>query len=130
MQKKSKLQKLPYCAFYLEPVWAMVHKLRRAMGNRDAKYTLEGMIEFDEGYFTVESSEVEKSKGKTGRVTAGKQNVAISAESIPLKDIETGKKSKHCRYFKAKVLQTLAGKSFLEHIFSSTKKISNKIIIK
>jgi len=89
-----------------EPVWAMVHKLRRAMGNRDAKYTLEGMIEFDEGYFTVESSEVEKSKGKRGRGAAGKQNVAISAESILLEDIETGKKSKHCRYFKAKVLQT------------------------
>ena len=89
-----------------EPVWTMVHKLRRAMGNSDAKYTLEGMIEFDEGYFTVESSEVEKSKGKTGRGAAGKQNVAISAESIPLEDIETGKKSKHCRYFKAKVLQT------------------------
>ena len=32
-----------------EPVWAMVHKLRKAMGNRDARYTLEGMIEFDEG---------------------------------------------------------------------------------
>ncbi len=30
---------------------------------------------------------------------------------------------------KAKVLQTLAGKSFLEHIFSSTKKISNKISV-
>jgi hypothetical protein len=37
-----------------EPIWAMVHKLRKAMGNRDAKYTLEGMIEIDEGYFTVE----------------------------------------------------------------------------
>ena len=86
-----------------EPVWAMVHKLRRAMGTRDSKYTLEGMIEFDEGYFTVESSEVEKSKGKRGRGAAGKQNVAISAESIPLEDIETGKKSKHCRYFKAKL---------------------------
>ena len=29
-----------------EPVWAM--------GKRDARYTLEGMIEFDEGYFTVD----------------------------------------------------------------------------
>ncbi len=32
-----------------EPVWFMVHKLLKAMGNRDARYTLEGMIEFDEG---------------------------------------------------------------------------------
>ena len=87
-----------------EPVWAMVHKLRKAMGNRDARYTLEGMIEFDEGYFTVESSEIEQDKGVRGRGAAGKQNVAIMAESTPLEDIDTGKKSSHCRYFKAKVL--------------------------
>jgi len=34
-----------------EPVWAMVYKLRKAMGTRDASYTLERMIEFDEGYY-------------------------------------------------------------------------------
>ncbi|MDT8347895.1 MAG: IS1595 family transposase [Flavobacteriaceae bacterium] len=89
-----------------EPVWAMVHKLRKAMGNRDARYTLEGMIEMDEGYFTVESSEVEQKKGIRGRGAAGKQNVAVMAESTPLEDVDTGKKSKHVRYFKAKVLET------------------------
>jgi len=87
-----------------EPVWAMVHKLRKAMGKRDDRYTLEGMIELDEGYFTVESSEIEKSKGTRGRGAAGKSNVAILAESVPLEDLDTGEKSKHCRYFKAKVL--------------------------
>ena len=51
-----------------EPVWAMVHKLRKAMGKRDARYTLEGMIEMDEGYFTVASSEIEQAEGKRGRV--------------------------------------------------------------
>ena len=40
--------------------------------NRDARYTLEGMIEFDQGYFTVESSQVEKSKAKRGRGAAAK----------------------------------------------------------
>lgn len=87
-----------------EPVWSMIHKLRRAMGKRDDRYTLEGMIELDEGYFTVESSEIEKSKGIRGRGAVGKSNVAILAESVPLEDIETGEKSKYCRYFKAKVL--------------------------
>lgn len=43
------------------------------MGNRDDRYTLEGMIEFDEGYFTVESSEIEQEKGIRGRVAVGKQ---------------------------------------------------------
>lgn len=89
-----------------EPVWAMVHKLRKAMGARDEKYTLEGMIEFDEGYFTVESSEIEQEKGVRGRGAAGKQNVAVMAESVPLENFETGEKSKSCRYFKAKVLET------------------------
>ena len=89
-----------------EPVWAMVHKLRKAMGNRDDRYTLEGMIEMDEGYFTVESSEFEKNKGIRGRGAAGKQNVAIMAESTPLEDINTKKNSRHCRYFKAKVLES------------------------
>lgn len=96
-----------------EPVWSMVHKLRKAMGNRDARYTLEGMIEFDEGYFTIESSEIEQEKGIRGRGAVGKSNVAIMADpsqseqakqSTVLEDIETGDKSNHCRYFKAKVL--------------------------
>lgn len=89
-----------------EPVWAMVHKLREAMGNRDARYTLEGMIELDEGYFTVESSEIEQSKGVRGRGAVGKQNVMIMAESTPIEDINTQKKEHQCRYFKAKVLET------------------------
>jgi len=73
---------------------------------RDARYTLEGMLEFDEGYFSVEASELEKNKGIRGRGAVGKQNVAITAESIPLEGLDTRKKSRHCRYFKAKVLET------------------------
>jgi len=34
----------------------------------------------------------------------GVQNVAVAAESTPLEDVQTGKKSKHCGYFKMKVL--------------------------
>ena len=76
------------------------------MGNRDARYTLEGMIELDEGYFSVASKEIERGKGTRGRGAEGKQNVAVMAESTPLEDIETGKKEKHVRYFKAMVLDS------------------------
>jgi hypothetical protein len=85
--------------------WAMMHKLRQAMGKRDAKYTLEGMIEMDEGYFTVASTEIEQEKAIRGRGAVGKQNAAVMAESTPLENIETGEKSKSCRYFKAKVVE-------------------------
>lgn len=102
-----------------EPVWAMVHKLRKAMGNRDALYTLEDMIEMDEGYFTVESTEVEQRRGKRGRGAAGKQNVLVSAESTPLEDLETGKKSNHVRYFKAKVLDSHEAKNVTNEVKES-----------
>ncbi|VXC32967.1 transposase (fragment) [Chryseobacterium sp. 8AT] len=90
------------------------------MGQRDERYTLEGMIEFDEGYFTVESSEVEQEKGLRGRGAAGKQNVAVMAESTPLESIETGEISKSCRYFKAKVLETHLSLEINETIKKST----------
>jgi transposase-like protein len=89
-----------------EPVWQMTHKLRKAMGKRDSRYTLEGMIEMDEGYFTVAASEIEQSKGIRGKGAVGKANTLITAESVLLENIETGEKSKSCRYFKAKVLDS------------------------
>ena len=109
-----------------EPVWAMVHKLRKAMGNRDARYTLKGMIEFDEGYFTIESTEIEQDKGVRGRGAVGKSNVAIMAESTVLEDIETSKKSNQCRYFKAKVLTDHTSELINETIQES---ISEKSIL-
>ena len=109
-----------------EPVWAMVHKLRKAMGSRDARYTLEGMIEFDEAYFTVESSEIEQEKGIRGKGAVGKQNVAMMAESTPLEDLETGKKEKQVRFFKAKVLDGHDGKEINETIKES---IDNQSIV-
>ena len=88
-----------------EPVWAMVHKLRKAMGNRDDRYTLEGMIEMDEGYFTIEASEHQHQTQKAGRGSKTKSNVMIMAESTVLEDLDTGKAERQCRYFKAKVLE-------------------------
>lgn len=109
-----------------EPVWAMVHKLRKAMGNRDARYTLEGMIEFDEGYFTVESSEIEQQRAIRGKGAVGKQNVALMAESTPLEDINTGKKEKQVRFFKAKVLDGHGGEEINETVKAS---IDNQSIV-
>ena len=96
------------------------------MGDRDSRYTLEGMIEFDEGYFTVESSELEQEKGIRGRGSVGKQNVAIMAESTPLENLETGKTSNQVRYFKAKVLETHLSAEINETIKES---IDNQSIV-
>lgn len=89
-----------------EPVWFMMHKIRDAMGKRDDRYKLEDMVEFDEGYFETATKESDKQNLKRGRGSQRQSNVAVMAESTPLEDIETGKKSKHVRYFKMKVLES------------------------
>jgi hypothetical protein len=85
-----------------DTIWRLMHKIRSAMGKRDALYQLEGAIEFDEGYFEKATSE--KVKLKRGRGSQRQMNVAVMAESTPLEDLETGIKSRQCRYFKMKVL--------------------------
>jgi hypothetical protein len=74
------------------------------MGQRDDKYTIEGMIEIDEGYFT--HSVDENTKLKRGRGSQRKQNIVVAEESTPLEDIETGKKSSHFRLAKMKELES------------------------
>ena len=88
-----------------ETIWVMMHRIRKAMGNRDGRYELAGMVEFDEAYFETETSEKDKQNLKRGRGSQRQQNVAVAAESTPLEDLDTGKKGKHCRYFKMKVLE-------------------------
>lgn len=94
------------------PVWEMMHKIRAAMGQRDDRYGLEGMVEFDEGYFSVP---VKKgTKLKRGKGSQRRASVAVMAESTPLEDLRTKKKSSHCRYFKMKVLSGQEAKDINE----------------
>lgn len=85
-------------------IWRLMHKIREGMGKRDSLYQLNGEIEFDEVYF--EQAISEQIKLKRGRGSQRQSNVAIMAESTPLEDIETGKTSSQCRYFKMKVLES------------------------
>ncbi len=89
-----------------ESVWKMMHKIRKAMGNRDALYKLSDMVEFDEGCFETEISQASRLNLKRGRGSKRQVNVAVMAESTPLEEIDSGKKSNHCRYFKMKVLES------------------------
>jgi len=89
-----------------QTVWSLMHRIRESMGNRDNLYNLKDMVEFDEGYFEVATSEKEQQNLKRGRGSQKQMNVAIAAESTPLEDAKTGKPSKQCRYFKMKVLNS------------------------
>jgi len=88
-----------------ESVWTMMHKIREAMGKRDDLYELADMLEFDEAYFETETSAKKRKQLKRGRGSQRQVNVAVMAESVPLENIDTGKTTKQCRYFKMKVLK-------------------------
>ncbi len=89
-----------------ESIWKMMHKIRQAMGNRDALYKLSDMVEFDEGCFETEISQASRLNLKRGRGSKRQVNVAVMAESTPLEEIDSGKISNLCRYFKMKVLES------------------------
>ena len=64
------------------PVWAMLHKIRMAMGKRDSQYTLAGTVELDDGFFSTEVAESEKDKPlKRGRGSQKKSKVLVMAET-------------------------------------------------
>ncbi|MFT5777333.1 MAG: hypothetical protein ACI837_000265 [Crocinitomicaceae bacterium] len=85
-------------------IWVLMHKIRAGMGKRDDKYNLSRAIELDEGYFEVATPSAKKLK--RGRGSQSKTNVAVMAESTPLVDIPSGKKTSQFRYAKMKALKT------------------------
>lgn len=89
-----------------QTVWSLMHRIREAMGKRDDLYGLNGMIEFDEGYFEKATNQSDQDKLKRGRGSQKQSNVAVMAESTKLENPVTGKKDSHVRYFKMKVLET------------------------
>jgi Zn ribbon nucleic-acid-binding protein len=77
------------------PIWAMLHKLRQAMGVRDASYPLCDVVELDEGFFSTEMKEDEKGKPlKRGRGSQKKSKVLVMAESIPVEEADLCKNKK------------------------------------
>jgi len=92
-------------------VWSLMHRIRALMGKRDDLYPLTGMIEFDEGFFEIAIPEKERKHLKRGKGSQRQEDVGVMAESTPLVDITTGTESKHCRYFKMKVLDSQKAES-------------------
>lgn len=58
--------------------WSWCHKIRKAMEDRDTRYSLEGLIELDDTYIGGK-----KKTGKRGRGARGKVPVLIAVETRP-----------------------------------------------
>lgn len=62
--------------------WTMLHKIRKAMSDRDSQYNLSGIIEVDEGYF--------------GTPTKGKKRGRGTEQSKVLVSVSVNKEGKPC----------------------------------
>jgi hypothetical protein len=95
-----------------EPIWAMMHKIRSAMGTRDNKYLLKGNVEVDEGFFETIVPEREKDEPrKRGRGSQKQTMAMVFAESEQVKKPKKNKPSTRCKYFKMVVTNTFDAKT-------------------
>ena len=90
---------------YYHPIWKMMHKIRRAMGNRDEMYELNGVVELDDAFFKSHSDKERKEPNKRGRGSEGQSKVLVMAKVIP----KVGRPKKHkkpsaFRYVKMEVI--------------------------
>lgn len=117
-----------------EPIWLMMHKIRRVMSKRDEKYQLKGCLEFDEGFFERvdnkedikaenEDSSEEDTKKKRGRGSERQSKVLVMVESEP--SIEAPKKGKPERkvgYLKMAVMEDLSSKTINKEVAKGIEK--------
>lgn len=83
-----------------EPIWALMHKLRMAMANRDEKHLLQGQIELDEAFFTAPNPDKADEPQKRGAGSQRKAKVLVMAESTPVEHEKKHRKKFKCGYFK------------------------------
>jgi ribosomal protein S27E len=111
-----------------EPIWLMMHKIRRIMSKRDEKYKLNGCIEFDEGFFervdnkedlkddTLENKGEYKPK-KRGRGSERQAKVLVMVESEPsIKAPKKGKPNRKVGYLKMVVMEDLKAKNINKEV--------------
>jgi len=98
-----------------EPIWAMLHKLRVIMGQRDSEHKLQQWVELDEGFFeTVKPKDEQNSDKNKGRGANGKSKVLVAIESNPEKAVNKSKphnKGRKAGFLKMIVMDNLSGSS-------------------
>lgn len=79
--------------------WLMLHKIRKAMADRDASHTLSGIVEVDEAYFGAPDEDGKRGRGTDK--TPGVMGVQIDKQGRPL-------------FIKIEVVENLRGKTLTE----------------
>ena len=107
---------------FYEPVWAMLQKLRLAMGERDSHYKLEEIVELDEGFFEsterVEPNELtgKKPENKRGRGSEKQSKVLVMSSTIAAKPTRKNQKPSKLRFVKMVVVEDLKASTIEQEV--------------
>ena len=108
-----------------QPIWELLHKLRDAMGKRDSRYILDGQIELDEGFFTVDSEEYDANAPRhRGRGSEAKAKVLVMAESREVEHPTRRDVRRSVRYIKMRVIPNLRVDTIDEVVMDSMEQES------
>lgn len=103
----AELSLAKYIGVTLKTAWALLHKVRKAMGSRDSMYKLGGNIEMDEAFFGG------KKEGKRGR---GSENKVIVAVALQVDD------GLYPKFLKMEVVPDCKGETLNEFALSNIRK--------
>mgnify|MGYP000123773652 CR=1 FL=1 len=97
-----------------EPIWAMMHKIRRSMGDRDSRYQLEELVELDDGFVKSfkDKDENDSNGNKAGRGTQENSNILVMCRVSSGKDDSKKKKDTAFRYVKMRLTLSQKAEEF------------------
>jgi len=105
-----------------EPIWAMMHKIRAAMGLRDDKYELEGVVELDDAFFKTHSDRENEDETKRGRGSQQQSKVLVMAKVDPKQGRpKKDKKPSAFRFVKMVVIPNSSSNTMNETVSINTK---------
>jgi len=113
-----------------EPIWAMMHKIRRAMGERDSRYLLTGQVEIDEGFFeTIVPDDQKDEPRKRGRGSQKQTMAMVFAESteVEISKRKHGRPSRKCGFFKMQVCLDMSTETAKDTINSCVNAMATKL---
>jgi transposase-like protein len=97
---------------FYEPIWEMMHKIRRMMGKRDTNYVLDDTVELDEGFFShVREVQEETNKDeppKRGRGSQNKAKVLVMTSTEPVDTYNKHEKPSKLKFIKMLVIRDLS----------------------
>lgn len=97
-----------------EPIWAMMPKIRKAMGDRDSLYQLEELVELDDDFVkSFKDKDENNVRGnKAGRGTQNNSNILVMCRVDSGKENSKKKKDTAFRYVKMQLTPNQKAKGF------------------